>query len=59
MKKGDPIGRNEDGEILYFIGYSIMKWENKPLLLCHTNKNATPRLCGHYREEYFNKQGRL
>ena len=59
MKKGDPIGRDKDGAILYFMGYSRMTYNGKPLLLCHTDKNARPQLCGQYTAEYFNKQGRL
>jgi len=60
MKKGDMIGRNKDGEILYFIGYSVMKYGGKPLLLCHTEKDAPPALCGNYTEAFFiNQKGEI
>ena len=55
MRKNEIIGRTKDGEPLYFIGYSIMKYNGKPLLLCNTYPNATPQSCGHYTEEYLQK----
>lgn len=55
MKKGDFIGYNKDGERLYFIGYSTMTYNGKPLLLCHTDREANPNYCGHYTQNYFTK----
>ena len=56
MKKGDPIGRDKDGEILYFIGYSRMTYNGKPLLLCNTWKDSPPSMAGQYTEDYFKKK---
>ena len=55
MKKGDFLGYNKDGERLYFIAYSTMTYKGKPLLLCHTDKEAKPHFCGQYTKEYFER----
>lgn len=55
MKKGQTAGKTKDGKTLYFISYSNMKYNGWPLLLCHTDKNAKPRMCAQYTQEYFTK----
>ncbi len=56
MEKGDYVGRSKTtGEMLFFIAYSRMKYAGKHLLLCHTDKNASPQQCGQYTQEYFTK----
>lgn len=40
MKKGSLTNRtNKDGQPLYFIGYSNMKYYDKPLLILATDPN--------------------
>lgn len=54
MKKGSLTNRtNKDGQPLYFIGYSNMKYNGKPLLILATdpeNKNTY----GNYNQEAAN-----
>lgn len=51
MKKGSLTNRtNKDGQPLYFIGYSNMKYYDKPLLILATNPN-NKNTYGQYKQE--------
>ena len=50
-KPGTKTNRTYEGKPLYFIGYSVMKANGKPLLLLHENPKAARNMCGHYTEE--------
>lgn len=55
MKKGYFIGTH-NGKKYYFIAYSNMTYNGKPLLLCHTDPTAPPRMCGQYTENFFTRE---
>lgn len=52
MKKGAKTNIiNQDGKPFYFIGYSVMRHHGEPLLLLHTNPDATPAQALHFLPE--------
>lgn len=53
-KPGQKTKYTFEGKPLYFIAYSRMTWNGRPLLLCHTNPNARPEQCGQYAPEDMN-----